>query len=618
MPTRLELVEEEARRQGVPVEEIIRRGAKARGMDVGAYIEWVKERPVEIKAERERGALPTIPTRKASLLKTLAEPELIGGAALPMAAKAGGPLGVGLAALGGGAGEAGKQIYQHARGLPGAPETSLEAAQRIGMAGARMGGGQLLGGAIGKVGGKVLAPLASRVTEEAKIAMGVLNKYMPKRVTGRAPGILPAEATESKMLDILHNFAEYGLFTRKVAIHKNILRPAAQTQMIDDFLKGFVETEGEDAIGELFVLAAQKQLTGSRVVSSTLYKRVDEMTQGVMASTRKLKEFAAPLVKRGEALSGIEAHHAGDDLMRAVTELNDDIPFTALQELRSRLLSSIDTFSITNKKAPAIGKAKKLVEIIHQEMMSSLRRANPAAAKVLQKANQLYREGSEQFNNQLIRRLKKRAELNPEGIVKAIFQRGAVSNIKAAKTAVGGTDTTAWQQMQSWWVRAGMQNSKGQITGDAIESNLRKMGEPALKEILTLKQLTGLRDIATTLKVVESKQGEGTGRMLIQLTQGGMALALVTGVFEGGLERARPKEAAMVLLGPVILSRMFTNPVTAKWLIQGFKMPKGAPGAAALASKIGVEYRRIRRQEANLLPEPRAGQLGQALGAGVP
>ena len=94
---------------------------------------------------------------------------------------------------------------------------------------------------------------------------------------------------------------------------------------------------------------------------------------GVQVPTDSLKSFVAPLRRIADDLGSIEAKNAGDDLIGAIEDLPDTIDFNSARELRSRLISKVDEFSVINKKAPAIGKAKKLISLIDSSIEDSLK-----------------------------------------------------------------------------------------------------------------------------------------------------------------------------------------------------------------------------------------------------
>ena len=519
-----------------------------------------------------------------------------------------GPLGaMGGAFLGGAAGRAYQQIGKQLAGGE-APKTSLEAMKEIGIAGGKQAAYELGGRAVIGIAGKVLAPFKKSIIAETEVVRKTLEKYMPKEISPfrfisklrkeKVPTLLPAEATENRVLDILENIAEGSLVGgKKIADYKTIIRPNAINNMVDDLINTFGQRAEPDLIGEAFTMAVEKSLKPSRLAATTLYNTVDEMTKGIMIPTKSLKAFAQPLAERAKEIGSIEAKNAGDDLVQAVMELPDTISYGTAKELRSRLISKIDEFSIINKKAPAIGKAKRFVALSDNTIATTLKTENPEAFALWRQANKLYREGSEQFDNEFIRRLIKQSvdKGNPEVIAKQIFKPGAISNIRKAKSAV---DEETWKGLKSWYIQDILKKStlqEGEISGKAFVNQLTGktgMGDKALTEIFKPAELQALKNVATVLQIASKKQAEGIGRMWIQLTQAGAIVGLMD-------ERSRPY-SIVLLGGPVVLSRLFTNPLAAKWLIQGARLPAHSPAAAAILAKLGglaLEIDRDMRKE---------------------
>ncbi len=564
-------------------------------------------------------------------------PEVIGGIGGGLI---GAPIGqagaIAGAGLGGAAGKAYQQLYKRISGKE-VPETALEAAKEIGISGARQAAFEAGGRLVIGTAGKILAPFSKTVTPEAKIAQETLNKYMPKetsklrvisRLKGeRIPSVLPAEATENRTLDLLENISEASLIGgKKIADFKNIIRPKAINNMVDDLVNTFGKEADPDMIGEAFVMAVEKRLKPSRLVATTLYNTVDELVKPLTKqipvtkqvqtsfldvtgkpimkeiteiitqepfSTLSLKNFVKPLVIKAREIGSIEAKNAGDDLVMAINNLPDNISYGAIQDLRSRLISRVDEFLILNKKAPAIGKAKKLIGITDSIIGTTLKKENPEALALWRQANKLYKEGSKQFNNQFIRRLIKESidKGNPEVIAEKIFKPRAISNIRKTKAAI---DEGTWKQLKGWHVQNILKkstNTEGELTGKTFWNQMfgkAGMGEQTMKEIYKPHELKALKDTAIALKVIQKKQGEGIGRMWIQLTQAGAIVGLMD-------ERSRP--FSMVVLGaPIIMSRLFTNPIAAKWLIQGAKLPAKSPQAGAILTKLSDLAFKIERE----------------------
>ena len=574
---------------------------KRRGMsDEEIFDTMLKANPIEEKSDFWENVLTEIPEFGGAIIGALA-----GSPSGPWGMIAG-------AIIGGAAGEATEQLGKHIFYPESAPKTSAEAAREIGYAGLRQGAYEAGGQVVTRAAGKMLAPFARTVLPDAQIAKQTLDKYMPvdKKWFGlvkrKSPTLLPHEVTENRTLDILYNITEGSLIGGKNISKFKVNRINAITGMMDDLVDQFGRKAEPDAVGEAFVLAVENRLETQKLISKPLYETVENMAGNIPVNMSSLKSYLSPLADISKEIGGIESHNAGDDLVKAVLELKDNISFQAAKDLRSRLISKVDEFSITNKKAPAIGKAKALISKLDSAIESSLSRYNPEALKIWREANSIYRSGSEKYNNQFIRRLIKKADPDlggePESIVKAIFKPGSISNIRRVKTAV---DPETFRQMQSWYMQDVIRKSvseKGILSGSKFYEKLfgkTGMGEQTLKEMFNPEQLKNIRNIAKTLKIVTDKQAEGTGKMFIQLSQAGAAVGMITGKF---------KAASLFLLGsPGVLSRIMLSPRGNKLLTTGFKLPPGSPqfmttmaritGLSATVKKQLDNEKRIKQQK---------------------
>lgn len=519
---------------------------------------------------------------------------------LPYGSIVGGTIGASMGGIpgsivGAGGGEAAEQLVKRGSNVAlgtelDVPKTSMEAAQKIGTEGALagLGEGVMRGGVT--VVNKALKTFSGSVTPAAKEAIDFLKEYIPVKersvlnplryLAGKGKqetmALLPAEATQNRVLDILHNISEASIIGGSRLQDFKLNRVKLFEDISDDIVKSFGELAEPDKVGELFMETVNKNIQPSRLLANSLYNSAEELGRGAEISMVGLKEFARPLAKISENIGGIGGTASGDNLIQAILNMPDNVEYPVAKELRSRLLSVVDEFSIANKKAPAIGKAKKLTSLIDEATEKGLSQYNPKALETWREANKVYREGSEVFDNKFIRRLVKSADPDfggqPETIAKAIFKPGAVSNIKRAKEALGGLDSSSWRNMQSYYTQSLFSkstNKSGILLGTDLEANLigkAGMGEKALNEIYTPAQLAKVKQFANALKVSQTRQSEGTGRMFIQLTQAGAIVQLATGW--GDDQHLKPASVAVVL-GPYVLSRVFTNPALASALIKG-------------------------------------------------
>jgi len=559
---------------------------KNRGMDDEEIFDTIlKANPIKEKPSFWQGLIKEIPEFGGAFVGSLAG--IPGGV----------PGMVGGAMIGGAAGKALQQLGQRVFEPEKAPKTATEAAQQIGKAGVTQAGYEIGGQLIGKVAGKILAPFAKSILPETQIARQILDAYMPveRRFFGltkrKIPSLLPHEATENRTLDVLFNISEGSLIGgRKVSKFK-VDREKAISDVIDDLIAQFGTKAEPDMVGEAFQLAIDNNLQSHKLITNPMYEKVEQMASKIPININNIKSFAMPLAQRAKEIGSIEAKNAGDDLITAVLELEPNISFGAAKDLRTRLMSRIDEFNIINKKAPAIGKAKKMIGLLDNSIESSLNTYNKDALSLWRQANNLYKEGQEKYNNIFIRRLIKKADPNfggePESIVKAIFKPGAISNIQRVKTAV---DPATFKQMKSWYMQSLIKQAtdkEGKIVGTTLNDRLfgkTGMGEKTLREIFDPAELQRIKNVTTTLQIVTGKQTEGTGKMWIQLAQASAAIGVITGQFRA--------PSLFVLGTPEVLTRIILNPFGNKLLTNGFKLPPGSPQFMANMTRlIGLSHK---------------------------
>ena len=494
-------------------------------------------------------------------------------------------LGVGLGAAGG---EAYKQYYQQMTQDPDAPKTPSEALKKVTLKGAREAAYELGGQFVTKIAGKALKPFRKKISFESRKAIKILKDKIKPQLT-------PAEATNSRLLDVLENISEASLLGGGKISQFKLKRGKILEELSDDIIDIFGKRAEPDDVGKLFALTIEGKKSAFRAASNILYNNVDELSKGAKVSTKSLKLFAKPLAKIGQEIKEIEGKNAGDDLMRSVLELPDNVDFAVAKELRSRLISRIDEFSVLNKKAPAIGKAKQLIKRLDAAIEKDLKRQKPEAYKAWREANEFYKYGKEGFDNAFIRRLIKKGDPDlggdPEAIAKAIFKPGAITGIKKVKIA---TDKATWRQLQSYYIQSLMAKSTnvdGVLTGKLLINNLygkAGMGKKTLSEIFNPQQLNMITDLARTLKITQSKQAEGLGRMWIQLTQAG-ATATVLGM-------GQTPAAVPILFGPPVVARLLLNPTAVKWLTIGYKLPPNSPKLVGITTRLLAMSKRIEEE----------------------
>jgi hypothetical protein len=651
-------------------------------------------------------------------------------------------------------GEAWKQIGQHILKSPMAPPSSIEAAKRIGEAGLWEGSFEFLGGYGMKAAQKFLSPFKKSVIEGSDEVIKAFDGVVKPVV------FMPAEITENRVLDILHNVADASIIGGNSLAKFGSDRLNVFADYADNLIKQFGGQTAPDDLGNLFVTALEAKKKVHSKAANVLYNNVSNMignkevmktvTESVPSSlvdeagnpimkevsrqvksyesavnvtTKSVKAFVAKSRSLIKELGSIEAKNAGDDLVSAIEGLPKTITFDAARELRSRLIARVDEFSVLNKKAPAIGKAKRLISLLDEAITKELRAYKPggpdltsaikvgdqtftgsihadayqkavesgavkpgsnigkqnsgfvdgegkwlstedaikarsapvskgaweiempsgdkvvvpdnfkvdenmvdnwgrqwtpeeattlSAAEITPRAkrvqtqtpleawrsaNEFYKRGQEKFNNTMLRRMIKMADetgTGGENIAPAVFRPGQVTKVRKAKRALG-SESEEWRQMKGFFIQHLFQKSydtNGDLVGKKLLNNMsgraNSFGYPMMSEVLTGPQLREIEHLGRALKLTQESQGEGAGRMLIQLSQAGAIGMLATGNFE--------LPAATIVLGPAVLSRMLLNPTAVKLLTTGIKTPAGSKTAAGTMARLTAMAARIRNE----------------------
>lgn len=483
-----------------------------------------------------------------------------------------------------------------------------------------------------------------RISPEAQKAIEFLDKNMPTSSRGRLGRfflgdpkkitLLPAEATEGIGMDVLHNVAENSMIGSQRIRDFKLNRTKLFKDMADDIVDSFGSRVEPELLGTIFEQTITNNIKPSRLLSTQLYNSVDDIVKptivksqvdelvptglfddagkpimrtvkktverefgGARISLKEVKKFAKPLKQLAKELGGIEGKNAGDDIISSMLGMNDTISYEVANELRSRLLGIVDEFSVINPKAKAIGRAKRLISLVHEATENGLKdfdKINKTnSLEVWTAARRIYRQGSEQFDNRFIRSLLRKGDStqggDPEAIVGAIFKPGRPTRIRRIKKAMlAKTNPRSWERMQSYVLEdlfkkatkkgtAEIGEEAGIQTGEIIGANLLEsmygrtgLGEKMMREIFSPAQLKNITEFANALKVAQARQGSGLGRMAIQLSQVSGVVSLTYGAVSG--DPSAVGTGSILVLGPAVLARAMTNPRIGNALIHGLRV----------------------------------------------
>jgi hypothetical protein len=480
---------------------------------------------------------------------------------LPAVAATGGALlGRGLASIpfaaaGGAAGEAGRRLLTGEPLSPGG----------ITKEGAWQGGMQALGLGAAKAIGKVAAPLVKKITPYTDEAVDFFKSY-----GGR---MSPAQVTSSKLMDTVEEIAEGSLTGRETMTKFRTGQEGAIGKIASDLSEKLGTTMDPTDVGRVVLDTIEGNFEAFNRVAKTMYGKVDELSKGAVVNLSGVKKFASERAVIAEARKGIGGSQAGDSLLNKALELPDTMTFKQAQSLRSGFWDELHNAIASKDKAA--GLAKKFLSLTDDAMETGAKGLGNEAYTAWRSANDFYRTNKEIFKSKLIARLSKD---NPEIIVDQVFKPGRISSIQKVKEALKD-NPEAWEQLRgAYFNRVISQSSDdaGNIIGHKITNNLKKMGDPTLKEIFG-SQAKNLNLFAKAATIAQSKPG-GSGGMLIQLTQAGAFGSLIALQY--------PKAGLSVLLGPYAAAKLVTSDAGIHWLTKGMTIPANTPEAMSIAMRI--------------------------------
>lgn len=424
--------------------------------------------------------------------------------------------GMALAAFGSATGEAGRQIGERVgifKTPP--PETSTEAAKRIGAAGLRGAFGETVGRGVGKL----FTPFSGGVTPE-------ISKQV--QAAGRA-GVKPplSAVTESKPVQALERFTEFGPFGSAVTRQKQ-----EAVKQLGDFAEkisdGISSDNPPEFIGELAARKVKDFEKAFRTAKDKLYEPINNVLNEKPVDPKNTIAAIKTVLERKEG--GAEGRALLEDWlkrlepsgMEAAGYSKRSLPnFNRLKAIRTEIGSR------GNFNDPGVTGIKAQLETIYaaaSKDMDDL--ANKyGMADYLKEVNAQYSKGIRKLQDSLIKAIDKKAEKSPESLHRLIIRQNSPSLIKAAKEIVG---EDGFNQIRKQWFDDLVNRSKSIVDGEEIVSpaklanNLRKMGS-SLDEITAgnPELAAKLSDLSDTAKLLTRGQkvtaGSQTGFILSTL-----------------------------------------------------------------------------------------------------
>jgi hypothetical protein len=406
--------------------------------------------------------------------------------------------------------------------------------------------------------------------------------------------ITPGIGSENRAIDIAENITEKALFAGGRIVKA---RKGAETGLTNE-LKGFIDnfsdvTTREDA-GGLALEAIQNSLDFFRVNAKTRYDKlakaatVERVIDGrkvrvpISVDVTKSKRLANELLKETDPTKRLAP--GARDVLLTVRELDDTVSFSVANNVRSELLGVSRSFTDMVKGKSAFN-AGKMVKSMTNDIDDTIDSIPTNLRKLYDEAQTFYKQGVEKYNKKIIRNL---AEKAPEEVYQALIKPNRPTTIKTLMEILKETKDKEIRGELVDSIKGTMigdiinksELTKRKIDASFVQKEFGKYGPGVLNQIFSPRELRRLDNLLDSLTVAQTRKvGEGIpGAIFIQLTQAGMAF----GLLQGNLTT----EAGLVLLGPIGIARMLTNPKIVNLLRKGFELNPGSKKAYTNAAQI--------------------------------
>src|SRR3990172_6774328 len=240
---------------------------------------------------------------------------------------------------------------------------------------------------------------------------------------GSKQPLLPAEATENRVLDLLDNISSNSLVGGSAMQKYKVSRKLFMDGVANDILNAVGKNADPDDIGNLFLNIVDDNLKLNRVAANNMYNTVNDLLRPVAKkipvevptsfvdefgrpltttalkrteimrapiSIKRLKVFARKIRRVSSQAPDISAEAMGDDIVREILDMPDTVDFAVAKDFKTRLLKKINFFDATDKKAPAKGIAKKGISMLDDAIEYQLKNNHPKAYQMWREANEIW------------------------------------------------------------------------------------------------------------------------------------------------------------------------------------------------------------------------------------
>lgn len=490
---------------------------------------------------------------------------------------------------------------------------------------------------------KGMQPLRAKLATYADEAM----REFP--TVGDDVAVLPSEVSDSRLLNIAENVAEGSVFgggqTTKVQAVRAGRAEVRRAGVLDTLAPKVPEAAAAREAGELGKESIQTAVQRFRKVERPAWDRVRELADPIpLKETPATDAYVARLTGREvgslETGSGLRAARRVANLVgdvgeetaggylkgQPIAEMAESVQIavrasmaegaeaaageaskfsagqftTTISKLNTLRRSLSRSASMDPSKYNAqLGIVKGLIQATRADLMATLGRTAPEAARAYERATLITRLGNERLYADAVNKVVGTA---PAKIAEMLLTRNNSEAINLVTKAVGRQNMQPLRRVALERLLRRDAVTR-ELNWKAIATRLDGIGDDTLNALFPKGQAADIKQFANLMNDLARTPAGGVGKVGIMLTQWGPLMGVIPALMAGGLPAG-----GMVLVGPYMLARIMASKNGAKYLTRGFEAPLGSPEAMRMA----VYLTRLLQQQVEASPAYQAEQARAA------
>lgn len=417
----------------------------------------------------------------------------------------------------------------------------------------------------GSAGKKLLSPLAGRFNDEIAVLASKKGIDLPL-----------SSLTDSNVVKQAESITQKGIFGGKL---ETVVDTANKklSDIANSFVTKFGGSQDMTIAGKSVLEGADTFRDAWRGAKNAAYTKASALLKagdsgGFMPDTSNTVATIDEILSGKQAASGIIGESATSDtttgILQTIRKNLTSGDTKSLQSFTSALdeLNKMTKFGNTLISTGDQGILKKVIATMDQDVTNGLRSIAPEAAKALDEADTIYKNGIELLDSSFGKNIAKLSD-NPTKIIDQLITPNSVDDVPRIFNLIGQGENGAKRiaDVQSAFASKLLNKSAGQdgILGRTLNNQINTYGESTVRAVLGDDGLQAIREIQKLASAINEGQKVAAGSQTAFL---GKTQAFLTALFTGNLPIA-----AGIAGGDKVLSGLFQTEWFRTWLTKGFE-----------------------------------------------